>query len=130
MYRAARTDVKALYASARETLLYKRDHGGGHVAWSAAWEACLWARLGDAERVWSALVRINSHHVTPRLLSLHIPTLKEGLKGVGRKVLIECPTCVSRGRTSPHGRRTSHPREREMITADKSAVSQNRMIFN
>ena len=118
----SRTDVKALYDSARNTLLYKQDNGGGHVAWSAAWEACLWARLGEAERVWGALVRINNLHVTPRLLTLHIPTVKETLKGAAKRRTIECQTCYSGARTTPEGRNAPFPLEREMLTADKSAV--------
>jgi hypothetical protein len=44
------TDVVRLYTSARDTLAYKRRSGGGHTSWSSAWEACLWARLGDNDR--------------------------------------------------------------------------------
>ena len=39
-------DVEKLYAAARRTLEWKRNSDGGHTSWSAAWEACLWARLG------------------------------------------------------------------------------------
>ena len=40
-------DVDNVYNAARRTLIWKRKSEGGHTAWSAAWEACLWARLGQ-----------------------------------------------------------------------------------
>lgn len=130
MIRDARTDVKALYASARNTLSHKQDSGGGHVSWSAAWEACLWARLGEAERVWGALVRINNLHVTPRLLTLHIPTVKLTLKGTGKGRNIECQTCYSGARTRPEGKTAPFLLNREMLTTDKSAVRCDTLTLN
>lgn len=126
----AHTDVKVLYASAKNTLLYKQGGGGGHVAWSAAWEACLWARLGEAERVWDALLRINSAHVTARLLTLHIPTEKKPLRGFGKTSQIVCATCFIGAKTTLDGKLSSYIPERGMLTEDKSAVSRDALIFS
>ena len=127
---SARTDVKALYASAKSTLLYKQGGGGGHVAWSAAWEACLWARLGEAERVWGALLRINSGHVTPRLLTLHTPTERTKLRGFGPDSQIDCTTCITNAKTDSNGKLSSYIPERGMLTLDKSAVSRDALLLS
>ena len=100
------------------------------MAWSAAWEACLWARLGEAERVWDALLRINSAHVTPRLLTLHIPTDKTALKGVGTVSQIACATCFTGATTTLDGKQSSYIPERGMITQDKSVVSRDAQLLS
>ena len=82
------TDVGALYRAAETTLLYKRDDHGGHTSWSAAWEACLWARLGRKDNVWQALLRITDKYVNPRFFSLHPATQRQAAKGGA-----DCITC-------------------------------------
>ncbi len=74
-----------LYAAATETLMNKRQHGGGHTSWSAAWEVVLWARLFDGEKAKDALDHILSKYLTKNFLSLHPPLMDNGIP--------ECSTC-------------------------------------
>ena len=82
------TDLGTLYRAAETTLLFKLHDKGGHTSWSAAWEACLWARLGRKEYVWQALTRITERYVNPRLFSIHPATQRQAAKGGG-----DCITC-------------------------------------
>jgi len=74
-----------LRAAAAATLANKVDHGGGHTSWSAAWEACLWARLQEPRRVMTSLRRLLGHFSAPNLLSLHPPLMHTGPA--------DCSTC-------------------------------------
>jgi hypothetical protein len=112
-------DVRALYASARNTMIWKEKNDGGHTSWSAAWEACLWARLGDRDEMWRAMQKISNKYVTPRLLSLHPPTRPNTLKGSPQS----CRTCYVEKETAIGDKKIPHPTDRGMITADKSPVS-------
>ena len=70
---AAAAAVDAMYAGATLFMQERARNGGGHTSWSAAWEACLWARLHDAEAAMRALQRLLSHYSAANLLSLHPP---------------------------------------------------------
>ena len=65
--------VDAMYAGAALFMQERARNGGGHTSWSAAWEACLWARLRDADAVMRALQRLLSRYSAANLLSLHPP---------------------------------------------------------
>jgi hypothetical protein len=111
--------VEALYESAKLTLAWKKKFNGGHTSWSAAWEACLWARLGDSEETWRAMQKIPRTYVTPRLLSLHPPTMSISMDGGG-----ESRTAFTERTTSPDGKKYSQSSVVSgMVTADKSPVS-------
>lgn len=57
--------------AAKKTLDHKRLNDGGHTSWSAAWEACLYARLGDGHSSLQAINRILTKFMTANMLSLH-----------------------------------------------------------
>eukprot|EP01035_Chromulina_nebulosa_P019122 gene19122-24958_t len=84
-----------IYQSAIETLAFKRQGSGGHTSWSAAWESCLYARLGSGNEAWTALIRIASKYITSRYLSLHPPTTPIQSKREGT-----CKTCYTEKTTS------------------------------
>lgn len=65
--------AETLFAAAKASLQRKRSHHGGHTAWSAAWEASLWARLGDGQQSWVSLRHLVRFYLTPNLLTLHPP---------------------------------------------------------
>ena len=62
---------RKVFQAAQEALQLKRRAGGGHTGWSAAWEACLQARLRDGSRLWDAMRRLQGRFMSPRLLGLH-----------------------------------------------------------
>ena len=97
---------------------WKKKNNGGHTSWSAAWEACLWARLGDSEEMWRAMQKITRSYVTPRLLSLHPPLMPIDMKGGGKS-----RTAFTEKKTSLEDRKFSQTKDPSgMVTADKSPV--------
>jgi hypothetical protein len=74
---------ESLLEPARMALLTKSQAGGGHTGWSAAWEACLWARARDPEKAFLALSKVLTRYSAPNLLGLHPQLMKTGA----------CPTC-------------------------------------
>ena len=62
-----------LHSAALHTVEEKIKHGGGHTGWSAAWEACLWARLGDGARAGAALDKLLARFTSPKFFGLHPP---------------------------------------------------------
>lgn len=59
------------------TLDQRLAHGGGHTGWSAAWLACLFARLGRGDDALSQLEHI-ARHCTDSLFSTHPPLNIDG----------------------------------------------------
>lgn len=76
---------RELRAAARQTLAHKAAHGGGHTSWSAAWEACLWARMQEPVQAMLSVNRLMGRFMAPNMLSLHPPLQKGGTP--------ECCTC-------------------------------------
>lgn len=64
-----------LWAAARTSLERRLAAGGGHTGWSRSWVACLYARLGDAEKAWEHLVHLIGDFATATLLDLHPPRI-------------------------------------------------------
>ena len=64
-----------IYLAAKNSMKLKRDNNGGHTGWSAAWESCLNARLGQHEHAWNSLTKILDKFITYRYLSFHPPTI-------------------------------------------------------
>jgi hypothetical protein len=64
---------RQLQVAALATLHSKHAHGGGHTAWSAAWEATLYARLIQVDDAVSTLKRLMDRYLVSNLLSLHPP---------------------------------------------------------
>jgi hypothetical protein len=113
-----------LHRAAFSTLQAKSAAGSGHTSWSAAWQACLWARLGRGDEAWAALERILNRYTTPRLMSLH-PKLQPFESSVQA-----CSTCFSEkirshagadqsGRYTV-GRARPISKRRSMVTEDDS----------
>lgn len=75
----------ALRSAAVSSMTKKSLDGAGHTSWSAAWQACLWARLGDGGEALKSLSRLLSKYSAGNLLSLHPPLEKVGPES--------CSTC-------------------------------------
>ena len=125
---------QALQSAAERTMQAKRRSNGGHTAWSAAWEASLWARLGKGDEALVTLNRIMRRYSTNRLLALH-PKLVHTNE--------QCPTCFNELppqqwakesaagndslfsssflRNKMHSRVTGRPMQRGLFTMDGSA---------
>ena len=57
----------------RSALEKRLKHGGGHVSWSAAWAASLWARLHDGAHAHAALRATLFQFSSRALLGMHPP---------------------------------------------------------
>jgi alpha-L-fucosidase 2 len=64
-----------LWQAARISLERRLAAGGGHTGWSRSWTACLFARLGEAERAWDHLMHLILDFATDSLLDLHPPRI-------------------------------------------------------
>lgn len=64
-----------LWQAARTSLERRLAAGGGHTGWSRSWVACLYARLGEAEKAWEHLVHLIGDFATATLLDLHPPRI-------------------------------------------------------
>jgi alpha-L-fucosidase 2 len=64
-----------LWEAARVSLERRLSAGGGHTGWSRAWTACLFARLGEAEKTWDHLQHLILDFATETLLDLHPPRI-------------------------------------------------------
>ena len=64
-----------LWSAARVSLERRLANSGGHTGWSRSWVACLFARLGDAEKSWEHLVHLITDFATDSLLDLHPPRI-------------------------------------------------------
>lgn len=60
-------------AAARVSLERRLEAGSGMSAWSLAWAACLWARLGEGDRARDALQELLVNTSSPNLFSTHPP---------------------------------------------------------
>lgn len=61
------------YEAARKFLEFRLSNGGGHTGWSRSWTACLFARLGDAQRAYEHITALITDFTTGSLLDLHPP---------------------------------------------------------
>lgn len=64
-----------LWRAAEVALDRRLAAGGGHTGWSRSWVACLYARLGRAEKAWEHLNHLISDFSTDSLLDLHPPRI-------------------------------------------------------
>eukprot|EP01041_Mallomonas_annulata_P002018 gene2018-3917_t len=102
-----------LAAASVRTMRAKSQDGGGHTSWSAAWESCLWSRLGRPEEAWLSLSRILRKYSAANLLSLHPQLEKVGMEG--------CSTCFrdpSSGSEEASGAKMNCDMSRGMQTTD------------
>lgn len=63
------------YEAASKSLEYRISQGGGHTGWSRAWTACLYARLGEGEKVYENITAMINEFATSTLLDLHPPKI-------------------------------------------------------
>ena len=105
-----RQKTNPLYIAALSLLAKKRGAGSDHTAWSAAWAACLSARLGNGNAAWKSLVKILDRYSVPNLLFLH-PRLRAN----------EVPTKFQEDDYKPNMRKRSCV-SRGLKTLDKSPV--------
>eukprot|EP01042_Synura_sphagnicola_P035441 gene35441-45391_t len=103
-----RQKTNPLYKAAQSLLAKKRAAGSDHTAWSAAWAACLSARLGNGNAAWKSLVKILDRYSVPNLLFLH-PRLRAN----------EVPTKFQEDEYKPNMRKRSCV-SRGLKTLDKS----------
>merc|ERR1711968_215526 len=67
---------KSIALAADATIRKKIERDGAHTSWSAAWAACLSARMGQSQLVGAQLQKILKRYTLPNSLwSLH-PNLK------------------------------------------------------
>lgn len=64
--------------AARATLIRRFIHGGGHVGWSCAWVANMWARLYDSRMVCENLKKLLAYSTNPNLLNSQPPFQIDG----------------------------------------------------
>jgi alpha-L-fucosidase 2 len=64
-----------LWRAAGVSLERRLAAGGGHTGWSRSWVACLFARLGQAEKAWDHLLHLITDFATDSLLDLHPPRI-------------------------------------------------------
>ena len=64
-----------LWRAARVALERRLANEGGHTGWSRSWTACLYARLGLADRAWEHVQRLILDFATDSLLDLHPPRI-------------------------------------------------------
>jgi hypothetical protein len=62
-----------MYTGGLKFMQERARNAGGHTSWSAAWEACLWARLGEGDASMRSLHRLLGRYSAANLLSLHPP---------------------------------------------------------
>lgn len=67
--------------AARATLIRRFIHGGGHVGWSCAWAANMWARLYDGRMVYENLRNLITNSLNPNLLNSQPPFQIDGNLG-------------------------------------------------
>lgn len=99
---------RTLLNAARRTLNTKLQHGGAHTGWSAAWAACLSARLGDGDGALAAIARLLSRFTAPNMLSLHPPLDKRSEVG-------QCPTAFAESKRSMQMRLMRKRARREQL---------------
>lgn len=63
------------YDAAVRSLQFRLSHGGGHTGWSRAWVACMFARIGRGDEVWTHLNALLTDFATVSLLDLHPPRI-------------------------------------------------------
>ena len=103
-----------IFKGALQLMIDKVKDGTGHTSWSASWEACLWARLGKGDELYSALKRIIQRYSAHNLLSLH-PPLRKKSDLVGTVYREATPY-------QPKDRKTTAGKNRGLKTNDKSPV--------
>jgi alpha-L-fucosidase 2 len=66
-----RDKTPELWQAARRSLELRLEAGGGNAGWGRSWIACLFARLGDADRAWDHLCHLVTDFSTDTLLNAH-----------------------------------------------------------
>lgn len=69
----SRRHSPALARAARASLVRRLANGGGVSGWSRAWVAALWARLGEGDHAYEALLQMLRDHTEPNLMDLSPP---------------------------------------------------------
>ena len=64
--------------AARATLIRRLVHGGGHMGWSCAWFANMWARLHDGRMVYENIKQLLLNYTNPNMLNTHPPFQIDG----------------------------------------------------
>jgi len=59
------------FRAAKKSLDFRMEQGGGHTGWSRAWVACLYARLGEGEKMYEHVHKMICEFTTASLLDTH-----------------------------------------------------------